>query len=334
MEKPLLTVLMPVYNGEVFLREAIDSVLSQTYSNFVFLIINDGSTDQTESIVLSYDDDRIRYVKNEENLKLIKTLNKGLSLVETKYVARMDADDICEPMRFERQIEYMEANPQVGLLGTWCRTIGDKMPSVIRYEASHEQICFKQLYQIQIVHPSCIMRTSVLKSMDVWYDNDFLHAEDYELFTRMSHLTRLANIPEVLHLYRKHENAVSVLHNKEQEENSYKVIRREFGFIGLSVNDMQIESFAVLNYQDYSKIKLSAAELKMLLEKMIFANKTTGYFEEKFLYEKLSGLWFSYCYETHMPISMYNNSSLARQISMARKLKWFVKNCLYKVKGR
>jgi glycosyltransferase involved in cell wall biosynthesis len=89
----LVSVLMPVYNGEAFLREAIDSVLQQTYTHFELIIINDGSTDSSEGIILSYNDSRIRYVKNERNMQLIATLNKGFALAQGKYIARMDADD-------------------------------------------------------------------------------------------------------------------------------------------------------------------------------------------------------------------------------------------------
>lgn len=330
MNAPLVTVLMPVYNGETFLREAIDSVLAQTFTDFVFLIINDGSTDNTEKIILSYNDSRIQYVRNEENLKLIKTLNKGLSLVTTKYVARMDADDICVPTRLERQIEYMECHPQVGLLGTWCQIIGANEPALIRYEENHEQICFKQLYQIQIVHPSCMIRMPVLQTLDNWFDETYLHAEDYELFTRMSHVTRLANIPEVLHLYRKHENAVSVLFNKEQKQNSHRVIEREFRKLGVDVNDLQIDSFIALNYQDYAVIELSSSEMKLLLERMALANNASNYFDKGFLYEKLSKLWLSYCYESHLSIPMYKSSSLSKQIPITRTIKWVLKNCMNK----
>ena len=110
MSKPLVSVLMAVYNGEKYLLEAIESILNQTYTNFEFLIINDGSTDSTEEIILSYSDQRIRYIKNEQNLKLIASLNKGLDLAKGKYIARMDADDISLPDRLEKQVNFLERN--------------------------------------------------------------------------------------------------------------------------------------------------------------------------------------------------------------------------------
>ena len=103
--KPILTVLMPVYNSEKYLAEAIESILSQSYTDFEFLIINDGSTDRSETIIKSYNDKRIIYIKNKSNLGLIKTLNKGISLVKTKYLARMDSDDKSHPERLKKQIQ-------------------------------------------------------------------------------------------------------------------------------------------------------------------------------------------------------------------------------------
>ena len=100
-KRPTVTVLMPAYNAEKFIRDSIDSVLSQTYSDFELLIINDGSTDKTEEIILSYKDHRIVYVKNEVNLKLIKTLNKGIDLAKGKFIARIDSDDVINPDRIE-----------------------------------------------------------------------------------------------------------------------------------------------------------------------------------------------------------------------------------------
>ena len=124
MTSATVTVLMPVYNGEMYLREAIDSILHQTFTDFEFLIINDGSTDNSETIILSYDDSRIRYEKNDSNLKLIATLNKGIELAKGKYIVRMDADDISIPDRIEKQVAFLEKNPDVGICGSWFTAFG------------------------------------------------------------------------------------------------------------------------------------------------------------------------------------------------------------------
>ncbi|HGF9542707.1 TPA: glycosyltransferase family 2 protein, partial [Acinetobacter baumannii] len=114
----LVSVVLPAYNAELYLKEAIDSVLSQTFTDFELIILNDGSIDRTEEIILSYNDSRIVYVKNEKNLGLIGTLNKGINLAKGKYIARMDADDICLPERFKKQVDFLEKNNEIDLIGT------------------------------------------------------------------------------------------------------------------------------------------------------------------------------------------------------------------------
>lgn len=323
--KPIVTVLLPVYNGEQYLKDAIDSILAQSYSNFVFLIINDGSSDRSEEIILSYTDSRIQYLNNEQNLGLISTLNKGLQLVNTKYVARMDADDISLPQRLEKQVAFLESHPEVGILGTWSQSFGERNNHIAKYQAEHESIRYKQLYQIQLVHPTCMMRMDVLKSLPFVYDKNYTHAEDYELFTRLSHVTKLANLQEVLHLYRKHSSAVSSVYNKPQLEASVRIKQREFALLGVDAAESQIESFKLLNYQDYSNIKLSVIEIMSLLESMLNANEQSSYIERNYMNKELSQLWFSYCYETKQPLCVFKSSKLQYRLSFVRYVKWIIK---------
>ena len=114
MKNPLVSILMPVYNSEKYLREAIKSILNQTFTNFELIIINDGSTDNSLKIIKSFKDNRIKIIKNKGNLGLIKTLNKGIDLAQGKYIARMDADDIAMPKRLEKQIAFFNENPDYG----------------------------------------------------------------------------------------------------------------------------------------------------------------------------------------------------------------------------
>src|SRR5581483_9504087 len=119
MSKPIVTVLMSVYNGERYLREAIESILVQTWQDFELVCINDGSTDQSREIVLSFNDPRIRLVDNEQNLGLAKSLNKGLMLARGNLIARQDADDISEPDRLLKQVAFLEQWSEIVLVGSW-----------------------------------------------------------------------------------------------------------------------------------------------------------------------------------------------------------------------
>jgi glycosyltransferase involved in cell wall biosynthesis len=200
---PKVTVLMAVYNGERFLREAIESILGQTFQDFEFLIINDGSTDDTREIVLSYDDKRIRLVDNEHNLGLPRSLNKGLKIAEGKFIARQDADDISEPKRLSRQVAFLEAHPEVALLGTWYKEI-DAQGDIIgsrELPCNYTEIRWSLLFFCPFVHSSVMLRRSVVLGQIGIY-NESSDAEDYELWSRIARCFPVANLGEYLVRFR------------------------------------------------------------------------------------------------------------------------------------
>jgi len=218
MRDPRITVLMSVYNGEKYLRKAVDSILSQTFKDFEFLIINDGSTDRTVEILHSYDNPRIRIINNEENVGLTKSLNKGLKLAKGKYIARMDADDISMPERFERQVEFLEKNPDIGVLGVNCPVINDhgRVTFILERPTSHTDIVKELLSENQFVHSSLMLRMDVLSSAG-GYNEDFRLAQDYELILRLSKTTQVANLPEPLHMWRNNISG-DVLTDKRKKQ--------------------------------------------------------------------------------------------------------------------
>ena len=203
-EDPKVTVLMPVYNGEKYLKKAIDSILCQTFKEFEFLIINDGSTDKSVEMIKTYSDPRIRLVENEENLGLIATLNKGIDLARGKYIARMDQDDISLPERLVKQIAFMDTHPEVGVCGTWAKIIDDQgrvisLRRTPKGKAAH-RLCWRPT---PFIHPSCMLRSALIK--EYRYRSGFPHAEDYDLWLRLCLKTHFANIGEYLLLYRVHD---------------------------------------------------------------------------------------------------------------------------------
>jgi len=201
--RPQISVLMPVYNGEKYLPEAIESILYQTYANFEFIILNDGSTDKTEEIILSYDDPRIVYVKNETNLQIVKTLNKGIALAKGEYIARMDADDISLPQRFAKQIEHLTKNRDIDILGTQYVNFG-AFESFSSNPLSHEEIKVALLFNSAMAHPTVMMRSNVFQKIK--YQEVFNKAEDYALWVEAVDTFRFANLPEYLLKYRRHRS--------------------------------------------------------------------------------------------------------------------------------
>ncbi len=244
LRSPMVSVLMPVYNAEKYLRESIDSVLNQTYKNFEFIIINDGSTDTSPDIVRSYNDPRIVFVDNKQNSGLVSVLNQGLDLAHGEYIARMDADDISLPNRFGTQIEFMETHPKVGVLGASFHIFG----GIDRIETKKKYPNLRYVLKISPVgHPTVMMRRSVIEKYGLRYDPQYKHAEDYELWMRILRFTKIANMNRVLLNYRWSGDNVSARHELEQYQNSLIIkqkVRRQMGrfnrLTGFVVDDTQI----------------------------------------------------------------------------------------------
>ena len=214
---PLISVIFPVYNAEKFIKESIESILNQTYKNFEFIIINDGSKDNSAEIIKSYKDQRIRYYE-QKNQGLAKTLNVGLSYAKGKYIARQDNDDISFPNRFEKQISYLEQNQQIAVLGSWAKIIDENGIFTNRFHhhsTSPLNLKFELVFDNPFVHSSIMARKDIIEKTGMYHlDNDYF--EDYNLWSRISYHYQIANINEELLLYREVNTGMS------KTTNSYK----------------------------------------------------------------------------------------------------------------
>lgn len=311
-----VSVLMPVYNGGKFLKKAIESILNQTFTHFEFIIINDGSTDSTEEIILNYNDPRIRYIKNESNLKLIATLNKGIHLSKGTYIVRMDADDISLPTRIEKQLRYMNDHPDVAICGSWFSEVTTNN-QIVKYESVSDDIKYKMLYQCHFCHPSMIFRKSTLLEYEMLFDSNYLHAEDYEFFSRICENNKVANLPEVLLQYRVHEGGVSIQNKSTQIQNTIQIQKNIFKKMGFNMSEKELAIFEKLNYQQYKEVE--GLEAKELLESL-FNKKDDFFIPAVYFKNKLSYIWYHYCYQRKMK-SYFFNSQLSTQIPFIEKIK-------------
>lgn len=225
LSAPTISVLMPACNVEKYICEAIDSILAQTFTDFEFIIINDGSTDKTEELILQYTDSRIRYYKNEQNIGIVGTLNRGLELCQGKYIARMDADDISLPERFAKQVAHMDANSNLVACGARYICFGEKglADSPVHNAIGADNVRVDMLHFSQISHPLIMMRTSVFQNTYLRYRQEYYGAEDYKLFTEMLAVGDMDNIPEVLLHYRINENGISVTNAERQQRLSQQI---------------------------------------------------------------------------------------------------------------
>lgn len=199
---------MPVYNAAPYLRDAIDSILKQTFMNFEFIIINDGSTDTSEEIIRTYKDPRIRHVSHDQNLGLIASLNKGLELARGEYIARMDADDISLPERLSKQVALLDHTPEIGACGSAYRYIGSR--SYTAYLPTSCAHAFTMLStNSSLGHPTALIRKSVLNKHRIRYETDYPYAEDFVLWIRLAQVSCLMSLAEPLLLYRWHSANLS-----------------------------------------------------------------------------------------------------------------------------
>jgi hypothetical protein len=203
LQTPPVSVVMAVHNGERFLRDSIDSILNQTFADFEFIIVDDGSTDGTAAILDSYTDTRIRLIRNDKTRGLSTSLNRGTGTAEGTFIARMDGDDISLPERFARQVAYLTDHPHIDVLGTWFThlTHNGEHLNTIELPLTHGMIAWSLLFFTPISHPTAIIRRAVLQRVG-GYNTDYPLAQDYELWTRLIHQAQFANLPEALVLYR------------------------------------------------------------------------------------------------------------------------------------
>lgn len=220
-----VSVVMSVYNGARYLREAVDSILSQTFEDFEFIILNDGSTDGSAEIIRSYSDTRIRYVENSQNIGLTRSLNQGLSLARGEYIARMDADDISFPARLEAQVRFLDSQPEIGVLGTGFQLIDQvgKTSEILKFPREHGLLRWMMCFCFNpIAHPTVMMRRDLV-SIAGGYDEALSTSQDFDLWGRLSGVTRLSNLPEVFLYLRKHQGNVSSTRSEQQQEHSFRI---------------------------------------------------------------------------------------------------------------
>lgn len=231
MNDPKLTVLMPVYNAAAFLQDAIDSILHQTFRDFEFLIIDDGSTDDSIAIVQSCLDPRIRLIQNETNVGITATLNRGIELASCELIARMDADDISYPTRLQKQYDYMQHDVACALLSTWCRVV-TLTGKHVRLERYTSRFFFYNLtFECWIYHPTVMFRKAAVIDVGMYSKP---YSEDYDLFWKLALRFRIANLSEILLDYRLSPASLNtVLRKKEYDianrENVLRNIRHYMG---------------------------------------------------------------------------------------------------------
>lgn len=234
IDRPYVSVIMPAYNAALYIEEAIDSVISQSFSNWELIIINDGSTDTTADIIAkkTKEDSRIKCF-NQQNKRQSKARNLGISRAVGTYIAFLDADDSVFPDRFSKQVAFLESNNEIILCGSWFKLINSDR--VIQLPEKHEDVKLALLQGNCFANSSVMVRKRILDELPLIFDNSKEPAEDYDLWSRLIFKGKLHNIQEVLLSYRTHANQLSNKQNRIQKQSAFETKRNLFNLLELDL---------------------------------------------------------------------------------------------------
>lgn len=332
--EPKVSVLMSVYNGKDYLKEAIDSILGQTFTDFEFIIVNDGSTDSTREILDSYSDERIVVVNNESNLGLPASLNEGIRIARGDYIIRMDADDISLPDRIKVQFEFMESNPDIDVCGTPVNVFG-ALKRRWYPPTNHEDIVARFLFESNLYHPTVIIRRDLI-TCEEFYNLEYIYAQDYDLWVRlMIKGATFANIKTPLVLYRTYNNQKNKTSAKKNYARDIRV--KYIKELGVDIVEKKIEVHELLlggfakNEDDFDKVI-------EWMEELVSCNEKSGLINKEALEKELLNRWFYFCSRSSRfglcSWHIFNRSYLAKKHKIKRSeklsiaLKEFVKKLI------
>ncbi|WP_165930007.1 glycosyltransferase family 2 protein [Flavobacterium caseinilyticum] len=275
---PQITVLLPVYNCELYVQTAVQSILNQTYTDFEFLIIDDASTDATVALIKKLEDSRIQLIEKPINSGYTNSLNYGLQMAKGKYIARMDGDDISFPERFSKQIAYLETHPDVVVCGTTYKIIGND--KLIALPENHEAIKLGLLWGNCISHPSVMIRKKILDEYSIQYNTSKEPAEDYDMWVRLLSVGKLHNLQEVLLEYRLYGNQVSRKRAEDQKKNDVLAKFKMLQYLNIEWDSLEYE-FLERNFRKTDLINFKDLKIfKQIQNKLAVAN-SSGFFESK-----------------------------------------------------
>ncbi|MEH6535815.1 MAG: glycosyltransferase [Psychroserpens sp.] len=248
---------MATYNGERYIREAIDSILNQTFSDFEFIIVDDGSTDDTVQIIQSYSDERIIYIKKELNSGIADSLNLGIKASNGAYIARMDDDDVSITTRFIEQLKVFQQNEEVIFCGS---NVSDNNSKPLRTPEGHDDIFLELLFRNPIFHPTVMIKKKIL--IDNPYKIDTVPSEDYDLWSRLIFKGKFYQIQKPLLYCRVHQASVTVNRRHEQLQQNIRIAKFMFKKLGFNNLKNHEENLSIFASKDYS---ISGIKLKNLI---------------------------------------------------------------------
>ena len=296
MSSPVLSIVMPVYNRERYITASVKSILSQTFSDFEFIIVNDGSTDKTKEIIENFKDERIILISNESNKGIVYSRNKGLSVAKGKYVGMFDSDDTAFPNKFEEQINFLTDNPDIGMVGSWVKHIdenGTILKNKWKLKAKSKFIPAIMLFRNYFVQATVVIRKEAIPADG--YSDGFDIVEDSKMWFDVSLKNKIANIQKYLLYYRVHTGGVSNTGSEKHIKNSKKLFKYIFNYLQINPTEKELDlHYLIKNQKKINTIK-ELKRLEQWLLKISNQNKILQIYDQKVLKKVIFNRWIKSC---------------------------------------
>lgn len=302
MTTPTLSIIMPVYNAEAYMREAVESILAQTYTDFELIIVEDGSTDNSPEIIESFTDSRIQRLYNDGNKGIVYTRNRGMANARGRYIAPFDADDIAHPEKFAKQIQFLEDNPGYGLLGTWAKLIdknGKPLREKWKVNAPPERIPSILLFRNYFVQSSVVLRREAIPPGG--YEKGFDAVEDYRMWTKIATRWKVWNYTEYLVKYRIHEQGISMREEEQLPDKENLIYKTLYHHLGIILTEHQYRLLHLLRKRNPINNIKTLKDMESLLLLMVHQNKKLNAYDQRELKKVTRNRWFKACFRAHLP---------------------------------
>lgn len=344
-QNPRATAVMPVYNREEYLKDTIDSVLTQTFTDFEFIIVDDGSTDRSVEIIKSYKDPRIKFLQNDKNRGTSYSRNRAIDIAKGDYIFTIDSDDINLPQRFAKQIAYMDSHPEVGICGTWVKTIGELEGQMWRCAVKPDIVHCRTLFEAVLCHPSTIIRRQYLEDYSLRYSVELKRAQDWDLYCKGARHFQVANMPEVLVYYRWRKYGKNFSDEELMSQKFYyfyEIDKRNFQALNLQPTEAEMLVHRRLGNPELKKDPTFVLEANQWLNKLYLANQVAKVYPQSTFHQVLAGYWLEVCsYISDSPLqavkhffdSPYLDIKNLTAISKAKILgRWLIKKIYFGLK--
>ncbi len=295
---PELSIIMPLYNTEMYVAQAIQSLLSQTYTDFELIIVDDGSTDKSLEIVKSFKDSRIKIMRNQQNQGIVFSRNRGLKEAVGEYIAPFDSDDIAMPDKFRKQIDFLKTHPDFGLIGSWIKMIdenGKFIKKKWRLFAKPEEIPAQLLFRNYFAQSSVVIRREALPVSG--YENGFSFGEDYRMWIDIAKKYKMWNYPECLLLYRVHSKNTTSININNIEKHEKMIFEYSFKFLNIEIDENSASILQLINNEEKIMQIYKLKEIEKFLILVLSRNADLNIYDQKQLQKVVVKRWLKVCFK-------------------------------------